>query len=87
MRSTGRNSLLSLGDKYRIYILFVLVFGFMSLFAPRFFSQTNFTAVLNAISMNAAVAIGFRRNLPPTQRQSSRNGAEFSPSQWPVDRG
>ena len=59
MRSTGRKSLLSLGDKYRIYILFVLVFAFMSLFAPRFFSQPNFTAVLNAVAMNACVAIGF----------------------------
>ena len=38
MRKIGKNGLLSLGDKYRIYILFVLVFCFMSLFAPRFFA-------------------------------------------------
>jgi ribose/xylose/arabinose/galactoside ABC-type transport system permease subunit len=59
MRRAGRNSLLALGDRYRIYILFVAVFGFMSLFAPKFFNVFNFTTVLNAIAMNATVAIGF----------------------------
>ena len=59
MRSAGRNSLLALGDKYRIYILLVLVFAFMSLFAPRFFTIANFTAILNAIALNATAAIGF----------------------------
>jgi ribose transport system permease protein len=59
MRRSGRNSLLALGDRYRIYILFVAVFGFMSLFAPRFFNVFNFTTILNAIAMNATVAIGF----------------------------
>jgi len=51
--------MLSFGDKYRIYILFVLVFGFMSLFAPRFFNVFNITSILKAIAMNASVAIGF----------------------------
>ncbi len=59
MRRSGRNSLLALGDKYRIYILFVLVFAVMSLFAPKFFNAFNFTTILNAIAMNATVAIGF----------------------------
>lgn len=59
MRRSGRSSLLSLGDKYRIYILFVLIFAFMSIFAPRFFNAFNFTTILNAIAMNATVAIGF----------------------------
>jgi len=59
MRRTGRNSLLVLGDKYRIYILLVVVFAFMSLFAPRFFTIPNFTAILNAIALNATAAIGF----------------------------
>jgi len=59
MRKLGKNSLLSFGDKYRIYILFVLVFTFMSLFAPRFFNVFNITSILKVISMNAAVAIGF----------------------------
>jgi len=48
-----------LGDKYRIYILLVVVFTFMSLFAPKFFALQNMTSVLNAIAMNATVAIGF----------------------------
>jgi ribose/xylose/arabinose/galactoside ABC-type transport system permease subunit len=59
MRRSGRSSLLALGDKYRIYILFVAVFGFMSIFAPKFFALQNMTSILNAIAMNATVAIGF----------------------------
>jgi ribose/xylose/arabinose/galactoside ABC-type transport system permease subunit len=59
MRRSGRNSLLALGDRYRIYILFVVVFAFMSLFAPKFFALQNMTSILNAIAMNATVAIGF----------------------------
>jgi ribose/xylose/arabinose/galactoside ABC-type transport system permease subunit len=59
MRRSGRNSLLALGDKYRIYILFVAVFVVMSALAPRFFTTYNFTAILNAVTMNATVAIGF----------------------------
>jgi ribose/xylose/arabinose/galactoside ABC-type transport system permease subunit len=59
MRRSGRSSVLALGDRYRIYILFVLVFAFMSLLAPKFFNVFNFTTILNAIAMNATVAIGF----------------------------
>lgn len=59
MRRAGRNSFLALGDKYRIYILLLVVFAFMSLFAPRFFTISNFTAILNAIALNATAAIGF----------------------------
>jgi ribose/xylose/arabinose/galactoside ABC-type transport system permease subunit len=59
MRRSGRGSLLSLGDKYRIYLLFAVVFVVMSAFAPRFFTPYNFTAILNAVTMNATVAIGF----------------------------
>jgi ribose transport system permease protein len=59
MRRSGKNSLLALGDKYRIYIIFVLVFAFMSLSAPKFFNVFNFTTILNAVAMNATVAIGF----------------------------
>jgi ribose/xylose/arabinose/galactoside ABC-type transport system permease subunit len=59
MRRSGRNSLLALGDKYRIYLLFVVVFAFMSFFAPKFFTFQNMTSILNAIAMNATVAIGF----------------------------
>ncbi len=59
MRRSGRSSLLALGDKYRIFILFVAVFGVMSLAAPKFFNVFNFTTILNAVTMNATVAIGF----------------------------
>jgi ribose/xylose/arabinose/galactoside ABC-type transport system permease subunit len=59
MRRSGRNSLLALGDRYRIYILFVLVFTVMSLFAPKFFKVFNFTSILNAVALNATVAVGF----------------------------
>ena len=43
MRRSGRRSLLALGDRYRIYIILVVVFAVMSLFAPRFFNVRNFT--------------------------------------------
>lgn len=59
MRRSGRSSLLALGDKYRIYIIFVVVFAFMSITAPKFFNVFNFTTILNAVAMNATVAIGF----------------------------
>ncbi|MDP3177591.1 MAG: hypothetical protein Q8M76_06780, partial [Spirochaetaceae bacterium] len=59
MHKTGRNSLLALGDKYRIFVIFVAVFAFMSLFAPKFFNVFNFTTILNAIAMNVTVSIGF----------------------------
>jgi ribose transport system permease protein len=55
----GKNGLLAFGDKYRIYILFVAVFAFMSLFAPHFFNVFNITSILKAIAMNSCVAIGF----------------------------
>jgi len=59
MLKLKKTNLPALADKYRIYILFVAVFTFMSLFAPRFFNLFNITSILKAISMNACVAIGF----------------------------
>jgi ribose transport system permease protein len=59
MPKTGRSGLLALADRYRIYILFLVVFAFMSLFAPRFFNVFNMTSILKAIALNACVAIGF----------------------------
>ncbi|MFZ4616257.1 MAG: ABC transporter permease [Rectinemataceae bacterium] len=59
MRRSGKINLLAQGDKYRIYILFIVIFVFMSIFAPKFFNVFNFTTILNAIAMNATVAIGF----------------------------
>jgi len=53
------NRLLALVDKYRIFILFVLVFVFMTLFAPRFFNVFNLTSIMKVVAMNACVAIGF----------------------------
>ena len=53
------NRLLALVDKYRIFILFVIVFGVMTLFAPRFFNVFNLTSIMKVVAMNACVAIGF----------------------------
>lgn len=54
-----KSKLLSIGDRYRIYILFVVVFVFMSLFAPRFFNSYNLMTILRTVSMNATLALGF----------------------------
>lgn len=51
--------LLALGDSLRIYILFILIFVFMSLFAPRFFNSYNLMTILRTVSMNATLALGF----------------------------
>lgn len=56
---TDTSKLLALGNKYRIYLLFVLVFLFMSFFAPRFFNVFNLTTIMKTVSMNATIAIGF----------------------------
>ncbi|HUX39933.1 MAG TPA: ABC transporter permease [Rectinemataceae bacterium] len=55
----GKPNLVVLIDRYRIYLLLVAVFVFMSLFAPRFFNFTNLTSILKAIAMNATASIGF----------------------------
>ncbi len=51
--------LLSLGDRYRIYVLLVLVFAVMTLFAPHFFNAWNLTSIMKTVAMNGTVAIGF----------------------------
>ncbi len=53
------SNLLALGNKYRIYLLFVLVFLFMTFFAPRFFNVFNLTTITKTVAMNATLAIGF----------------------------
>ena len=58
-KKIGKNQLLHLGDRYRIYILFVVIFLFMTLFAPRFFNVFNLTTIMKTMAMNACVAIGF----------------------------
>jgi len=59
LKKLDKNQMLSLGDKYRIYILLVLVFVGMSIFSPYFFNAWNLTSIMRAVSMNATVAIGF----------------------------
>lgn len=54
-----KNKLLNVIDKSRIFILFALVFVFMSLFAPRFFNPFNLTTILRTVSMNSTIAVGF----------------------------
>lgn len=46
-------------DNNRIYVLFLLVFVFMALFAPKFIGLKNFTTILRSACMNALVAAGF----------------------------
>ena len=58
-KKLSRETILSLVDKYRIYVLFVAVFLFMSIFAPRFFNAWNLTSIMRTTAMNATVAIGF----------------------------
>lgn len=58
-KKMNRETLLSLADRYRIYILFVVVFIIMTSFAPRFFNVWNLTSIMRTMAMNATVAIGF----------------------------
>ncbi len=46
-------------DDNRIYILLLVIFSFMALFAPRFLGLRNMTNILRSSSMNAVVAVGF----------------------------
>ena len=54
-----KSSILVVIDRNRIFILFGVVFLFMSLFAPRFFNVFNLTTIMRTMAMNATVAIGF----------------------------
>ncbi len=58
-KQIDRNKILSVIDKLRIYILFVVIFIFMSIFAPRFFNLYNLTTILRTVAMNATIALGF----------------------------
>ena len=58
-KNINKASLLTFADKNRIYILFIFVFLFMTLFAPRFFNVFNLTTIMRTLAMNATVAIGF----------------------------
>ena len=58
-KKMSKEALLAMGDKYRIYVLFAVVFAVMTIFAPRFFNAWNLTSIMRTMSMNATVAIGF----------------------------
>jgi len=58
-KKASKESALSFVDKNRIYILFIVVFLIMVLFAPRFFNSWNLTSIMRTTAMNALVAIGF----------------------------
>lgn len=46
-------------NKHRALFFFLILFAFLSVFAPNFFNTYNFTAILKGASLNAIVAIGF----------------------------
>lgn len=56
---TDLSSILSRIDKHRIYIIFVVIFVFMALFAPKFFNPFNLTTITKTMAMTACVGIGF----------------------------
>ena len=58
-KNINKASMLTFADRNRIYILFIIVFLFMTLFAPRFFNVFNLTTIMRTMAMNATVAIGF----------------------------
>jgi ribose/xylose/arabinose/galactoside ABC-type transport system permease subunit len=58
-KGLNKDTLLSMGDRNRIFILFIVVFLIMSIFAPRFFNAWNLTSIMRTMAMNATVAIGF----------------------------
>jgi len=58
-KNINKASMLTFADRNRIYILFIFVFLFMTLFAPRFFNVFNLTTIMRTTAMNATVAIGF----------------------------
>jgi len=53
------SNILSRIDKHRIYIIFVVIFVFMALFAPKFFNPFNLTTITKTMAMTACVGIGF----------------------------
>jgi Ribose/xylose/arabinose/galactoside ABC-type transport systems, permease components len=60
MRKTFKNiNLPDFIDSNRIYLLLILVFGFMSLAAPNFFTVFNFTNIFRGTALYAMAAIGF----------------------------
>ena len=58
-KNINKASMLTFADKNRIYILFILIFIFMTIFAPHFFNVFNLTTIMRTTAMNATAAIGF----------------------------
>ena len=58
-KKANKEQILAMIDRYRIFILFIVVFLFMSIFAPRFFNIFNLTTIMRTMAMNATVAAGF----------------------------
>jgi len=54
-----KNRLLSWGDRYRIYLLFAVIFLIMAIFAPRFLTIFNLTTILRTTALHGTIAIGF----------------------------
>ncbi len=59
MISKKVTTVLAVIDRYRIYLLLLLVFGVMSCVAPRFLNTFNMTVIMKSMCLNATVAIGF----------------------------
>jgi len=59
LRNKNKEQILAMIDRYRIFLLFIVVFLFMAIFAPRFFNVFNLTTIMRTMAMNAVVAIGF----------------------------
>ncbi len=55
----GQKRLAAFANDNRVYLIFIAVFVFMSLFAPRFFNAYNIGVLLGAAMLNGIVVIGF----------------------------
>lgn len=59
MHNMDKKKIMSKLDHNRIYLIFIIIFIFMSLFAPNFLNRYNMITILKGMSLNAMVAIGF----------------------------
>ena len=59
MRNNRLASLIRFMDRNRALLLFLLLFTFLSIFAPNFLTAYNVTTILKSASLNGIVAIGF----------------------------
>ena len=59
MLSSFNSRFIRIADRYRIYLLALVVFAGMAMFAPKFFNLYNLTGILRGSSLNMMVAAGF----------------------------